>query len=143
MIGFRSTFLSQLGTAPSELGKHWCDVLQLELDVRYHCDQTGEAPEVCPTNRTVQAVLDPLTFASERLRGGPMTNVQRYVHYRNCATALRAIADDNQNPALRRELLDVSDEYEQLAEVLEHLMRYQQFTPAQRRPKRDDPSGGI
>jgi len=75
-----------------------------------------------------------------------MTNVQRYVHYRNCATALRAIADDNQNPTMRRELLDVSNEYEQLADVLEHLMRYKEFTPApshsQRRSKPDDPGGG-
>ena len=60
------------------------------------------------------------------------TNVQRYVHYRNCAAALRAIADDNRNPALRRELLNVSDEYEQLAEVLEHLMRSKEVAPASR-----------
>ncbi len=62
------------------------------------------------------------------------TDVRRYVRYRNCATALRSLADDYESPALRRELLNASDEYEQLADVLEHLMRLKQFAPASKLP---------
>jgi len=51
------------------------------------------------------------------------TDVRRLVRYQNTAHALRAVAEDYSDAAIRSELLKLAENYEQLAGALENLIR--------------------